>query len=123
MIKAKRDRHVRRGWLFQDMDGNRWKATELQEDMFKVLEQVQEETVHISAEVDVRSEYGVYRSLRRGSTTHAVNMGVKEPDIERNNRWRKVEAAGGKQPGLSMMDHYTEIKQALTTLLRYSSAL
>ena len=91
--------------------------------MFRILEEVQENTIYIDPGVDVRSEYGIYRSLRRGSTTHAVNVGVKEPDIERNNRWRKVEAAGTKNPGLSMMDHYTEIKQALTTLLRYSSAL
>ena len=91
--------------------------------MFRVLEKAQEETTTIPQTVNVRDEYGVYRSLCRGSTTRAINRNVSESDIVRNNRWRKVEAAGGKYSGFNMMDHYTEIKQALPSLLRYSSAL
>ena len=61
--------------------------------------------------------------MRRGSTAHAIKLGVDQHDIIRNNRWRKIEVAGNKAASLSMMDHYTEIRQALKSLLRYSSAL
>ena len=63
------------------------------------------------------------RSLRRGATTEAQNQNVEEPDIQRNNRWRKVEAAGHKKPTFVMREHYTEIKQAVKALLRFSQAL
>ena len=43
LIKMRRDRHIRRGWVFQDEAGNRLKASDLEEDTFRVLEEVQEE--------------------------------------------------------------------------------
>ena len=91
--------------------------------IFELLEETQETTKLISNAVDVREEYGLSRSLRRRSNTHAHNMGVSETRIELNNRWRKFFSAGGKQPTLGIRDSYMEIKQALPALLKYSSAL
>ncbi len=123
-VKVKREMGFTTGFAFVDVEGTRMKASDLADDFFVLLEQLQVECAGlIGAEVVVRERFGVYRSLRRGSTTHAQNQGVKEADVERNNRWRKVEAAKGKAASLSMRDHYTEIRQALPSLLRYSSAL
>ena len=87
------------------------------------LEQVQVDTQLIPLDVDVRDSYGVYRSLRRGATTQARNQKVRPEDIEMNNRWRKVEAAKGKAASLNIRDHYTEVKLAIKTLIRFSLAL
>ena len=66
-------------------------------DLHTVLETIQNTTTLIDKAVDIREEYGIYRSLRRGATTEAHNQGVAEPVIEMNNRWRKVERAKGKK--------------------------
>ena len=123
ILKERREAGRQRGWLYATDDDKRMKASEMGDDLFELLERVQEETNYIPVSVDVRDEFGIYRSLRRGSTTHAINMEVSEADITRNNRWRKVEAAGNKHAGFSMMDHYTQIKQAIKAMLRYSQAL
>jgi hypothetical protein len=88
------------------------------------LESIQQEEDNlIPSSVDVYEAYGVSRSFRRGSTTRAQNRKVDEMDIVRNNRWRTEERAKGMQPRLQMMHHYTDVKQSLESLLRYSAAL
>ena len=90
---------------------------------FQMLDKVQEKMTHITNEVKVREEYGIYRSIHRGFTTHSINMGVTEAGIIRKNRWRKVESASNRHASVSMIEHYTQIKQDIKTLLRYSQAL
>jgi hypothetical protein len=77
----------------------------------------------ISSEIDVAQEYSLQRSLRRGSTTHAGNQRVPPDVVNMNNRWRSQERAGGCRPTYRMIEHYTDIKAALPSLLRYSEAL
>ncbi len=73
--------------------------------------------------VNVTEVYSLRRSLRRGSTTRARNQGVPEALIEMNNRWRKVESARGRRPGMSMMAHYREIRLSIPLLWRYTRML
>jgi hypothetical protein len=73
--------------------------------------------------IDVFERYGVSRSFRRGSNTHAINQGVSEADINRNNGWSKLEKAQGRTPILRMQAHYAEVLLLLPTLLRYSLPL
>ena len=40
----------------------------------------------INSSIDVHEEYGLSRSFRRGSTSEALNRGVTEMMIDRNNR-------------------------------------
>ena len=61
------------------------KASEMEDDLFELLGRVHEETHHIPEFIDVREGYGICRYLRRGSTTHAIKMGVAEADITTNN--------------------------------------
>ena len=73
--------------------------------------------------MNVREDYGVSRSYRRGSNTAAQNRGISPADCDRNNRWRKVETAKEKAISQGMRDMYTDIKQARESLLRYSQGL
>ena len=111
------------GWAFKMGTGIKMKQADLQEDFYALMDEVQNRTKLIDNKVDIREEYGLSRSLRRGSNTHAHNMGVKASQIELNNRWRKFFYAGGKRPGMGIRDSYIQIKQAMPALLKYSSAL
>jgi hypothetical protein len=77
----------------------------------------------ISKTIDVFERYGVNRSFRRGSNTHAINQEVSEGDFDHNNRWAKIERAKGRAPKWGMQQQYSDVLQMLPTLLRYSSAL
>jgi hypothetical protein len=91
------------------------------------LEMVQERWPRtIKGDVNVREEYSLQRSLRRGSTAQARCARVPKDVIEGNNRWRSDEAAKGGRAatfGGSMMERYTDVRAAVESLLRYSEAL
>ena len=73
--------------------------------------------------VDVQEGYGISRSFRRGSTTHATNMKVSQSDINAADRWRNAENAQERKINQPMRDHYAEVSQMVPTLLRFSAAL
>jgi hypothetical protein len=77
----------------------------------------------IAADMNVHEDYEISRSFKRGATTEARNRGVKPNDIDVMNRWRKLENAQGRKPRHRMQDHYSDIRQMVPTLLRFSQAL
>jgi hypothetical protein len=66
--------------------------------------------------VNVEDEYSVFRSLRRGATSHAQV-------IKANNRWRKRSRANGLTPGMSMMERYSDSKATVPALIRFSKEM
>jgi hypothetical protein len=113
-----------RGWIFRNKDGGKARASDYEWDILGELEAIQRESPDtIGLSVNVWEEFGVSRSFRRGSDAHAINQGVSTSDIERNNRWRSVENAKGKVARLRMIHHYSDMRQLLKALLRYSSPL
>jgi hypothetical protein len=68
--------------------------------------------------------YSLKRSVRRGSTAQARNVGVPKDIIVLNNRWRSVERSRNKQavPG-EMIEYYTDVVIAVEALLKYSTPL
>ena len=76
----------------------------------------------IKPQEDVEDIYNIRSSLRRGSQTTAREAGVSGPDIDLINRWRGVEATGGRASG-AMRDYYTEIRLMHKRLLVYSKSL
>ena len=89
-----------------------------------MLEEIQEDRGELILDsVHVRQDYGMGRSFRRGSDSHAVNQRVDERDVDLNNCWRRFERAQGRRPRLKMQQHYADVRQILPSLLRYSSAL
>ena len=77
----------------------------------------------IDPSVPVERDYSLRRSLRRGSNTHARNRDIPVDVIEANNRWRKHERAGNREPSLSMVDTYTDVVAGLEFGLKYSRDL
>jgi hypothetical protein len=77
----------------------------------------------ISDSVDIESEFSMFRSIRRGSTSHAQNVQIPKEVIEANNRWRKAAKARGLTPGMSMMERYSEARASVPTLIRYSGEI
>jgi hypothetical protein len=114
------------GSLFRKSPGNPKAMTIAQFDALfhKYLAAVQvSDPAVLDPQVDVEQEYSFRRSLRRGSTTHARNRGVPSDVVEANNRWRKMERAGNRDPTLSMLDTYTDALASLDLNIQYSQSL
>jgi hypothetical protein len=74
-------------------------------------------------EVNIRKDFSIGRSLRRGVTAEAQNVGIPKEVIEANNRWRKHSRAKGLTPGMTMMERYSDAKASVPTLVRFSKEL
>lgn len=124
-------RGVTRGWLFQTGRGRtgtgprkRPHFGEFEGTFRDYLRRLQVSKPHVlHPSVDVEEEFSLRRSLRRGSTAQARNRKVPGDVVETNNRWRKVERAGGKQASLGMMEHYSDVRAGIEALLQYSEAM
>ena len=112
----------RNGRLFTMKQPN-GKLFEFDDAFYGVLEDIQGLRPDlIPASVDVREDYGILRSLRRGVTAHALNMKVDKTLVNAINRWR-VEKQSIGAPNIDMADSYARLDVIKPTVLRYSSAL
>lgn len=116
--------NITSGPLFWNDKGSAMSVAELDIPFHAVLLEVQRRFESIIPDsVKVEEEYSVNRSLRRGATSEAQNVGMSQTIIESNNRWRKTHRAKGMTPGWSMMEHYTDAKVAAPSLIRFSAEL
>ena len=98
------------------------KLYEFENLFFSLLEDVQALRPDlIDPEMNVREEFGTFRSLRRGVTAHAINMRIPEDVIKAINRWRKER--NSTAPKLDIIEVCAQLKQLKPTMLRYSSGL
>ena len=112
------------GPLFRTDDGKRMGVAQLDVLFHSLLLEVQRRfPTAIPDSVKVEEVYSTFRSLRRGATSEAQNVGIPGYVIESNNRWRKWHRARGMTPGFGMMQHYTDAQVAVPTLIRFSSEL
>lgn len=115
------------GPAFRNDKGGMIKPKVIEDGLLEILARIQLDQENypgvIEASVNVREEYGISRSFRRGATTEAKNRGVNREDLELMNRWRSVENARGCKPRMRMHDHYSDIKLLIPSLLRFSQAL
>ena len=95
---------------------------EFEDHFYGLLEMVQEETELIGEEINVREDFGIMRSLRKGATAHAKNMKVNEDDIRSFNRWGSEIHQGNKIPRLDMINTYVNWDALLPTLLRVTKS-
>jgi hypothetical protein len=124
LVTLKKAQHQNRGPAFSDKHGRRLSAHWIEMEILDCLHLIQSEQPEvISKEVNVYEEYGISCSFRRGATTQACNQGVAENDINIINHWRQVEGGQGCRPKLRMQDHYSEVRQMVPALLRFSVAL
>lgn len=124
LVAVKEQHQQTHGPAFSDRHGNILSGAWVETGLLDRLHEIQSSDPDlIPQEVNVYEEFGISRSFRRGATTQARNRGVAESDIDAMNRWRTEEQAKGRKPRLKMQDHYSDIRQMVPTLLRFSAAL
>lgn len=112
------------GPAFCNPDGSMIRSYELNGELHSALHQVQISRPDLIPKgTDIEGNYGTFRSFRRGSLSRATEAGIKGPDLDLINRWRKFEYSAGSRPHMSMKEHYLEIKLVLGRMLNYSKAL
>lgn len=67
--------------------------------------------------------YGIRRSLRRGVTTHALNVGISKDLLASINRWRLQKESRTGAPRLDMVDLYAELDTLKPLFLEFSRKL
>ena len=99
-------------------------TADLNPSFIDILARVQKRWANAFAgDLDIEKEFSIGRSLRRGVTSEAQNMGIPREVIEANNRWRRQARAEGLTPGMSMMERYSDAKASVPTLVRFSKEL
>jgi hypothetical protein len=121
LVKVLREGGIRGGRLLFARKLLPSRLMEFENDFLSILEKIQERSELIEADIDVRNEYGIGRSLRRGVTAHARNMGMSDSLVNAVKRWRKETADGTGR--LDMADVYTTLESLTPTILQYSRAL
>ena len=110
------------GPLFRDPKGNCARTSTFEDVVLEKLTSIQQQhTRLIPDSVDLNDNFGMSRSFRRGSTTHAKNLGVSDAVIDLNNRWRTFDRIRGSMPSLRMSEYYNDVKLSLPRFLAYAS--
>ena len=52
---------------------------------------------------DIEMDFGINRSLQRGSVSRAIAQGLKE-EVDVQNRWRQTESSRGSMPYAPMRE-------------------
>ena len=127
MIAARREmKHTSCPWAFVNQRGSHMSFSEMNEIVMERLEAVKEQDLENELGLDVfdiREDFSINRSFRRGSETHAQNQKVPETAINAQNQWKKIEAAKGRKAKVSMIENYADIVQLVPTMIRYSEML
>jgi hypothetical protein len=128
LLAARQEMNLRRSiWAFVDNEGNKMKFSDMNEIVLDQLEVVKDEDIEkklLGLEAfDIREDFSINRSFRRGSETHALNQKVPEVVINAQNRWKKIEAAKGRRAQFSMIENYSDILLLIPTMVRYSEML
>jgi hypothetical protein len=79
---------------------------EMEDEFMSLMEEVQATSEAIDDELEIRERFGMERSIRRGVSAHARNMGVDEDLIKAINRWNKDPSKGATR--LDMIKLYSQ---------------
>ena len=113
-------------WLFCDKQGNKMSIDDMNDIILDMIEQIKEKDKDNELdlkEYNVREEFSINRSFRRGSSTRAQVLEISTDIIELVNRWKKVERAKGRQAKLSMIETYADIEILIPKVVKYSAML
>jgi hypothetical protein len=77
----------------------------------------------IDPAIDVKDVFGIRRSVRRGVTARAGNVGIPDDVIKANNNWHKHIHSKGMVAGMTMIERYADAKASVEKLLKFSEGL
>ena len=125
LMRAKRLLGQTIGPAISDYRGRILSTKTLDDMLHEVLRQIYSENptlfpLSIDNEEKIHSNYQSFRTLRRTSTTRAVEKNVSISDINVVNKWATKEAAFGKKPKSSMHEHYAQFDLLINPFLRYT---
>ena len=114
------------GCLFGEADGSKAKLTDFEELFCTTLEECAGSPANATSKLipdtcNVREEFGLWRSLRRGVTAHTINQRVDPMLIHQINRWRME--MNNQAGSAVLLDICAELEALLPTALRHSLAL
>ena len=118
--------NVNSPWFFATTSNRRISFEEMNELVLERLEAIQLSDSNNDLQmkdINVREEYSINRSFRRGSSTYAQNRRIPSSVIETVNRWKKFEQAKGCRAKLSMIETYADVEQLVPTLVQYSAMM
>lgn len=109
------------GFLFSFYPKMAGKLSQFEEHFYPLLEEVQRTTDLIDKTLVIHEAYGIWRSLRRGVTIHAINMEISEKLIRLINRWRNERGSGKSKQ--DMLEVYTVLIKLIPTIVKFSVGL
>lgn len=123
LIRLQAETHNKWGQLFQNRMGT-LRLRDYKQMFLGALREAQlAEVEGIKSTADVFEEYGILRSLRRGVTAHAQNVGVKREVLNAVNRWRKHAQSQTGAPRLDMVETYSQLNAVKPFVLEFSRKL
>ena len=112
----------RTGLLFHREEGGKVRLSDFEPAFQEAMGRLQEERPELFSVGTVLDNFSLKRSLRRGAVL-AVGDDVSDNVVNMMNRWHKKERARGTEPGLSMQQHYTQVRGMVQELKTYSAAM
>ncbi len=70
----------------------------------------------IKSSIDIREDFGIHRSLRRGVTSHAINMDIGKALVDGEKWWRSE--LNSEVARLDMAGSYAGLDSIKPTILR-----
>ena len=126
-IAARQERSGNAGnWGFIDIGGNKLSFRAMNDIVLERIEVIKDNDLKNCfnlESVEVREEFSINRSFRRGCTTHGRNQQIPKDVVEAHNRWRQNEKSKGKKPKMEMIEEYSDIELLIPTRIRFTEML
>jgi len=111
-----------KGYLFAKGDGSKSSIKDYDDEFKRLMGRLYEAHPELFSRGTVLEWYSLRRSLRRGAILETTGR-VDQTIVNLLNRWRTRESARGTEPGLSMQQTYTQMRDLFPQLKEYSLAL
>ena len=113
-------------WLFTNTNGSKLSFDQMNDIILDKIEVIKDSDQNNNldlASYNIREDFSINRSFRRGSSTTAQLKQIPTDIIEHANRWKKIEKAKGKRPRFSMIETYSDIELLIPKAVQYSEML
>jgi hypothetical protein len=115
LIKARMEMYIYSPWAFVNKDGKKMEFSKMNHMIWEKLEELEEKDKDDKLglkDFNVREDFSIKRSFRRGLATETQNIGISESIIVAQNRQRKVERAKGSRIKFTMIKTYADVEHS-----------